>query len=148
MPEATITAAYVNPPKANKKRWTIKDDKDILWGAMPDLAKSFQQGGTYKIKYREETFQGNLYRVVESVEQVAAPTPAASGGHVTRPTTSKADARHIAVIAMLKSFIEHGQVQLDPEAIANAINVCVSGYHRSSLCDKQNDGEMNDEIPF
>lgn len=80
MPEATIVAAKVFRPKPGKKRWTIVTPDETLYGAMPDIASRFREGGTYEIGYKVDHFAGKDYLVIEGAREVAAPTAAPATG--------------------------------------------------------------------
>ena len=69
--EATIVATKVFPPKPGKKRYTIVSSDEKLWGAMPDVASKFKEGGTYNIFYKEDHFGGKTYLVIEGATEAA-----------------------------------------------------------------------------
>jgi hypothetical protein len=151
---AQITVAFVNPPKTGKKRWTIKDKSEVLWGAMPDIAAKFKQGGVYNITYREEAFNGNIYKVVESVLEVSAPPanqPAAPGGSTYKPYDADTQ-RRIFVCGAMNAILSNTNTipsNIPSESLVMIINTLCTAYNNSMLSKGQKfDEEMGDEIPF
>lgn len=83
--KATIVATKIFPPKPGKKRSTIVDERETLWGAMPSIASKMQVGGTYDVEYKEDHFAGKTYLVIEGVWPVAGASPAPQPAPAAEP---------------------------------------------------------------
>lgn len=92
MAQTTITVSFVNPPKAGKKKGSVKTTDDRIFGVWPDKLGLFQPGGTYVVDVEEREYQGTIYKTIKSIVSqsngaTAKVAPAATG----RPAQSTAE---------------------------------------------------------
>ena len=120
MATATVTVAFVNQPKPGKKRGSIKSTDNVYYQVNPAMLSSFAQGGQYEIVYETQEFNGMSFHVVQSAKQTVAPPPKAANGSNTYRETSAKDAKRMWETAVMRAFIQQGQVQLSEEAILEA----------------------------
>jgi hypothetical protein len=137
MLNGTITVKYVNPPKAGKKRGSVKTDDDQLYGVWPELMDLFQPGGVYDIVFEETVSNGETYRNIKKAKLAPARYPAkvgqaASGFASGLPDdqrsapvrsaapkgdyykeTSPRDAERMFVCSILNAAIQAGQLYID-----------------------------------
>lgn len=81
MPTVRIQVAGTEGPQAGKKRGRIKDTSGTLYQALPSFLGMVQIGGTYDLTYKDDSFNGTSFRVVEGV------TPAIGGAPIAPQTT-------------------------------------------------------------
>jgi hypothetical protein len=167
MPTATVQVMYVNAAKPPRKRHTIKDSKSQLWGLEnPALLTVFKPGATYNVEYEISHYQGAEYRNISSatlVDTGPAPNGAAGGG--TYRETSEKDSARMWKTAVLRAFIQQGQVQLSAEGIVAAVREIEIAYKNTygklaagattqpakpspAPAPQPAHDDMNDEIPF
>jgi hypothetical protein len=84
MPTGTITVKYVNPPKAGKKKGTIKSADGQMFGVWADKLGEFTPDMIYEIEYSEEAWNGQTYRTITKA------TPKAPGRVIPTPPTVEA----------------------------------------------------------
>src|SRR5437879_3526150 len=70
MPSSTITIKFINPPGPGKKNASIKDTTDDFYLLEPAVANRLNNGSTYNVDYRTNTFRGTTYKIVEKIEPV------------------------------------------------------------------------------
>lgn len=147
MNTVTIEVQYVNQPQPGKKKGSIKDKNNVMYGAFPDKLALFRPGGTYEISYTESPFRGVMYKNVESVREVAAPAPGAGGG-----ARSGANDEHIFVSMIVKEAIRANL--LDPNNADEVVRLgrLMRDAHKAIWSAQQQrqqpPDEMNDSIPF
>lgn len=166
MTTAEITVAYINQPKAGKKRGTIKGTDNVLYGVFQDKLGSFMIGGTYSITYEESEFQGSMYKTIKSVQLLKAPGSSATaprpstGGSNTYRETSAVDAERMFVTALARAFIQAGHIQPERESVIRLTNALRDAWNQTygaaaaakaparAPVGQQPDDEMSDSIPF
>lgn len=84
MHSITIQVAGVQPPAPGKKRGKVIDTNNIAYQVGYPLLTSFQPGQTYAIQYKDDSFNGFAFKVVESA------VPAAPGSATPLPSTTPA----------------------------------------------------------
>src|ERR1035437_8671866 len=86
MNTATITVAFLNPPKPGKKNAVVKDTTDKMWLLpIPDMPK-YSVGGTYEITYETFEFNKTTFSSIKSGKPIGSSTPHAEvSGNVPRP---------------------------------------------------------------
>ena len=97
MPIETITVQYVNQPRGNSKKGTIKSSDGRYFGVWPDKLSLFEANHSYTIEFDQEQYQGKTYnqftRIVDGANGSAAPA--------TRQTTSqRADTKSVEMAVM------------------------------------------------
>jgi hypothetical protein len=123
MPQATITARWVNPPKEGKKLGTIKTDTNELYGVYPEMLSKFQQNGIYEVEYTERTFDdGRTFKTIKAVAPKGmAPRPV--GGRPMAPReTSMKDAERMFVCSILNAGVQAGKLEFNRAALETAVN--------------------------
>lgn len=143
---ATVTVAFVNPPKAPRKSGTIKDSDGQYFSAWPDKLAQFRAGETYEIEFTEKKLDSGIVardiktaRPVATVstplqgehtvnaavrEVVTKPKPAAqptNGATYYRPTAPR-DAERMFVCGTLQACIKTGRIEFTEDALINTIN--------------------------
>lgn len=84
MPVATITVAFVNPPKGSAKSGSIKTEAGDYFRVWADKLGMFSQGWKGTIEYTDESWNGKDYRQFRRIVDGASPTVAArSNGKAT-----------------------------------------------------------------
>lgn len=66
MNTAVIEVARTYPPKAGKKKATLKTTTDELFGVWPRMLNGLQPGGTYEIEYESNEFEGRTYHTIKT----------------------------------------------------------------------------------
>jgi hypothetical protein len=139
-----ITVQYVNMPKAGKKFGSIKSSEGVSYWAPPAVLREFTVGEVCKIEFKEndEGFKNINKKIGSTKAPPLSPPP--------RQRTDPTDQRHIFVTALLGHFIDAGKLSLDEEMIAEAADMILRAYKRSSLGGgaAQRSDAMDDEIPF
>lgn len=124
MKTETIQVKFVNPPKAGKKKGSIKDSNDNIYGAFPNILSQFTAGAAYEVTYSEEDWNGATWKTIKSVKKVAD-APAGNGPGPSSSTyreTSSKDAERMWVTAVVRAGIQGGQIQFNDEALTMAVN--------------------------
>ncbi len=81
MPNATIAAKFVNPPKVQGNSWSVKDATGAFWSFYPEKCK-LDAGKVYDIEYTEKPrAAGGTYKNIVKATEKARP-PQAANGHV------------------------------------------------------------------
>ena len=62
---ATVTVAYVNPPKPPRKSGSIKTVEGEYFSVWPNMLNQFQQGETYEVEFTETDKNGAIFRDVK-----------------------------------------------------------------------------------
>lgn len=138
MPTVRIQVAGTEGPQYGKKRGRIKDTNGALYQALPSFLGMVQIGGTYDLTYKDDSFNGTAFRVVEGVTpaiggQPGGVTPITPGGPMPMPppqarpaqnygAPQQEDARgdDIATMAIVKEWI--GRIPVgDAGAVAHAL---------------------------
>lgn len=161
MPNAVITARYVNPPQEGRPVGSVRDTSGAYWSVSPALLGLFTQNGTYEVQYEDRTSKtGKTFRAVTSVKTVSATS---NGARPAPPQQQHDDglAERIYVCGLLNAWASSGQVppQVGPldEATKIARAVWAANYGKKKLPQQQvsqqqqvaePDDDMNDEIPY
>ena len=160
--EATIVATKVFPPKPGKKRYTIVSSDEKLWGAMPDVASKFKEGGTYNIFYKEDHFGGKTYHVIEGATEAAGSAPKPSVATPAAANTGKYGAKddetaeRIFVCGALNATMGNPNftpTELTGESLTNLVRrlrgVWADTFGSPAVKpEKSKNDDMNDDIPF
>jgi hypothetical protein len=137
--DARITVQYVNPPKGGKKRGTIKDSSGNLYGVWPDKIGLFQPGSTYDVEINEShATNGEIFKnIVDGV--LCAPRKNTTAPPATAPSvpmggnggnyTNKDE--QIWTVALLKSFIEAGEIHPDKDDLISAVQILREVWRRT-----------------
>jgi hypothetical protein len=123
MPTGTITVKYVNPPKAGKKKGTIKSADGQMFGVWADKLNEFTPDMIYEIEYSEEAWNGQTYRTISKATP-KTPAPASNGNgakYNSYRETSPTDAERMFVCSLLNAAISAGKLQLSAESLVAAI---------------------------
>jgi len=70
---ATVTVAYINPPKAPRKSGSIKSVDGEMFYVWPNLLSQFQQGETYEVEFTETDKNGAIFRDIKKAWPKQAP---------------------------------------------------------------------------
>lgn len=146
---ATITAKFVNPPRAGKKSATIKDTSDKIWLLPPTDLGKFQVGGTYEVAYENVTFNNgaSMPAIKASKSVVAPPTGSVTGssyGHVDATTAERIFV--CGAYNAILSSIAHGQVPTEDQLVA-IVNTQRRIWQRTFGGKPTVGDEMNDSLP-
>ena len=145
MPVATVTAKYVNPPKAGQKNGSIKGEDGTLYIVNPKMLSQMQQGGMYKLEWLDNDFKGNTYHIVQSVEAVAQAKATAA---------QDATSERIFVCGALNAALSNPNVTplgTDIEGFVRTLRAvwdATFGAPPEAPKKKTTAEELNDEIPF
>jgi len=149
MPTKAIEVAFKDPPRAGGKNWKIKTKEREEFYLKPTLADKVEKGGTYEIDYKPCAFNGKDYNMVDAV-RVAAIGHAPSGPVGIAPGTvaspSRKD-REIAVLALAKSCLESGSVEMTEDMLVGLLRACGAAYDRT-LGNPQRADDLDDAVPF
>jgi len=141
-PVAEITVQYINPPKPGKKMGSIKSSEGDYYGCFPAQLHQFFVGEVCKLEYKQS--ESGYKSVVKKIGTTPLnPVP-------MRARTAPADSEQIAVLAMVKSFIEAGKVELERSDLIACLETCKAAYRsvfRSPEIQTTQD-ELKDEIPY
>jgi len=150
----TIVVAEIIPPEGKALSGKIKSTDNRTFWAFPTLLKRAEQFGDQPmtIDYIEKpTKYGNLLKEIDKIHGAAAqPARAQAASQRQQPQPSASVVREIdntprqkatsynnnpgaAVMGMVNQYVSRGDVPLNEDAIAEAINVCVAGYLKSKL---------------
>jgi len=157
MPNATVTVAYVNPPKPGKKMGSIKDTNDEYYGVYPEKLSLFQKGGTYEIDY---LVQGDFKKVRDvkpagGMALSGGTTQNGNGGNY-RPT-SPVDAERMYVCSLVNAGIQAGRIDFTEGAIEAATNAARNAWRNTfgavtplntPAPPVRGRSDMDDDIPF
>lgn len=162
MNTVTIQVAQVAPPAPGKKRGKISDTQGNTYQAGYPLLSQFQPGGTYTINYKDDSFNGFAFKVVEGLQGApgtAAPPPLAPQQTTAIPQTYAPKSaqvndplpERIFVCGALNAALSNPNI--NPAALTtNQLIVMVKSYREvfaRTFGGKTTAGEdMNDEIPF
>lgn len=87
--QATITPRYIDPPKPGKTNYSVKDDTNVRWSVPPEEASRLQVGVPVSLDYRDNTFNDQIYHMVDAVQAAPGtpviPTPAPVPVPATEP---------------------------------------------------------------
>lgn len=125
MPKATITIAFVNPPKEGAKSGTLKTKNNEIYGCWPDKLGHFAVGKTYEVEYTEREHNGKTYKNVTHGKEVQPPaqtTGTGNGGGYTRQPTSPVDAERMFVCGAINAAIQGGHLPIEGGAVEGAVN--------------------------
>lgn len=156
MPVATITVAYVNPPKGTAKSGSIKTDAGDYFRVWQDKLSLFSQGWKGTIEYTDENWNGKDYRQFKRIVDGASPAmangKAAGGGSTDRKSTE------MFIMAMMGKAWEGKGALPDKETCRQhilALRWAWESAWRVTLPVEQPtqsqtipDIDLNDEIPF
>jgi hypothetical protein len=148
---AEITVAYVNERKEGQFSASIKDtDNNLYWVNEKDL-HNFKVGERYEIEFSvRQSKNGFVSRTVEVIRHLTphghqagessedrAAAKVVSAVKQASPPPPRAIAYNnnpgAAVMGMVNQYVGRGDVPLDSDAIARAINECLAGYLKSKL---------------
>lgn len=137
---ATVTVAYVNPPKEGKRKGSIKDSAGVYYGVWTDKLSNFEPGETYEIDYRENNGFRDVVAVKRAqpkqqqqddrgytVVRTADPTPKAPPNGYYRPTSPE-DKASMFRCACVTAAIKSRQVALTRDALASLIQEVNAAY--------------------
>lgn len=150
--KATITIKYINDPKPGAKNSSIKDDKDDFYLIDPAMAQGLQQGVSYNVSYRPNTWRGTVYKMVEKIEPASnfVPHPAAGPAPARGKygVDDKVVAERIYVCGILNAAMSNPNV--NPESITTAWLANMTSMARDAWMQTfgKHNTELNDEIPF
>lgn len=136
--QADITVAYVNYPKPGKKRGSVKDTNNVVYGAFADTLSQLKQGGVYRIEYSEDDFNNQKWKTIRGVQMLQAPPPQAQGsqqpnrggGNTYRETSAK-DSERMYVTALARAFIQSGQIAANVKAVVDLTNALREAYRQT-----------------
>lgn len=125
MNTATVTVAFVNPPKGTAKKGTIKGKDGAIYGVWADKLNQFQPGKTYQIEYETSEYQGKNYTTVKKWTEAQAQqsAPAANGNGGGNGHSNPAKDEMIFVCGALNNVLSAGQIkpsQVEMTAFVNA----------------------------
>jgi hypothetical protein len=133
MNTATITVAFINPPKPTKKNATIKDTTEKLWLLPIPNMPEYSVGGTYEITYETFDFKGTVFSSIKSGKQVGlgsggvSSTATAASVPVGKWAEDPKKSKQIAVLSMLKMW--EGKIPVgDLAGVVHAINTLDKAY--------------------
>jgi hypothetical protein len=134
MPSTTAVVKYVNPARDGYKP-SIKTEDGQTYGCKEEKLSLFEKGRTYKIEYSERSFNGKVYRNVESAAPVEMGSMSQAGA--ASPSTSmlppgNGKDEQIFVCALLKEGIRCGQVKIEKISLWEATNL-FRGLWRASF---------------
>lgn len=163
MNTVTIQVAQVSPPQPGKKRGKISDTQGNTYQAGYPMLNNFQPGGTYTINYKDDSFNGFAFKVIEGLQSApgtANPPPLASQQTTAVPQTHTPKGAHsvndplperIFVCGALNAAL--GNPNVNPATLTtNQLTVMVKSYRevfartfggKPTVAD-----ELDDEIPF
>ena len=162
MNTVTIQVAQVSPPAPGKKRGKISDTNGTTYQAGYPMLNTFQPGGTYTITYKEDSFNGFNFKVIEGVQGgasvgVSPPTPTQPGTQAVnqyRPAPSAGTdplPERIFVCGALNAALSNPNMQ--PATLtSNQLVVMVKTYRevfartfggKTTVAD-----DLDDSIPF
>lgn len=123
MPTITLTVKYVNPPKPGKKRGSIKDTDDQMFGVFPDKLHLFETGKTYEVEYTSNEVGGVVYNTVKSATPLAtsAPRNIPIGNGGSYKETSARDAERMFVCSILNAAVQGQQVEFNHQRVLAAV---------------------------
>lgn len=155
MMSMNVKVAYVNPVKPGKKNGSIKTEDNQIFGVPPHFLGQFRVGGSYQIEYDTHTWQGQDYKTVGKVVQLAAPESNTVRGN-PRPIDDRT-AERIFVCGLLNAAAGNGQLQIgDLGALQSAIAIARAAWANWHLDTEQSappkkppwNEEMGDMVPF
>lgn len=127
MGTATITVKYVNPPAAGKQKGSVKTADGQYFDVWADKIPNFQPNGVYDITYESREYNGRTYHTIKTANpKGSAPAPSGGfqrSGRNSYKETSARDAERMFVCSILKSFVEAGKVQINPNELLHAVNM-------------------------
>ena len=169
MNNVTIQVAQVQPPAPGKKRGKVIDTSNIAYQAGYPLLGSFQPGQSYNITYKDDSFNGFAFRVIEqatpasgqmqmAVGQPAVPTQPApqafqrapQGRQYGRQTDEDLPER-IFVCGALNAALSNTNtipINLTEAQLTAIVNNLRRVYKRTFGGQPTAGDDMNDEIPF
>lgn len=133
MTTTTVTVAYVNAPRPNKKKGTIKVDDGSYYLAFPNILSQFREGGKYEITYETSEYQGRMYRTVQTVKALdgssnvsapqvfQAPEPAMSGARYGNADDKTAE--RIFVCGALNAAITSKAIELNIASLTQLVTI-------------------------
>jgi len=130
---------YVNPARDGYKP-SIKTEDGQSFGCKDHQLAIFERGQTYRIEYSERTFNGKVFKSVESAapvemggggsSQTGAASPGAKGnGYKT--STSPEDSERMFVCSLMNAFIQAGKIEPEQGRVITAVNVLRGAYART-----------------
>ena len=151
---ATVTVAYVNPPKPPRKSGSIKTAEGEYFSVWPNMLKQFQQGETYEVEYTETDKNGAIFRDIKKAWPVQTPPGdfdliesrrngatltqeprVQHGSHVgTRKDywqpkpVDPATGRRIFICGLINAWAHNGRIDMSVEAVTEAIRIAGEAY--------------------
>jgi len=161
MPTINLTIAGSERPAAGKKRGRIKTPEGQLFQVEPadldhTLLPKLLIGKTYEVTYRDDSYNNNAFRVVESYKETnSQPMPTYSGGP---PILTEVERQEdIAVEAIFRDVAPFWMSKVQPGDRAGLAHILrsIRGAWRDSKGPSQNietgrrplREEMGDELP-
>lgn len=167
MPSMTMKVMAKEAPQPGRKRGRVKNEAGMLFQASPAILDMLHIGKTYDINYKDDEFNGNKFRVLETFKEVGGPPlPSSSpnttysqqgtGGH-QGPTTSNKD-MHIFVCGAYNNAIANPNVNPFDLTTSDKLKFVTEQMEiynltlgrKGQLPPRQEgiDPEFNDEIPY
>lgn len=153
MPVADIVVEYVNQPRGNSKKGSVKASDGNYYGVWPDKLAQYAKGGKYRVEYEAEEYQGKTYRTITKILQSATP---ASGGSLgqTRTSGGGMTPEQMFVTGVIGRCFE-GTGGLPDEVSLTTYIIALRGAWQNGFAAKLGpttpvapEGELNDAIPF
>lgn len=165
---AIITVTKKRPPEGNRKNGGVQDALGVWYSVPPSMFGMMMEGAHYNLAYRDNTWNGKTYHMVESIMQVQSPegmttprpqqTPqqqrpasATYPGPATGAMLTAKDALILAEV-ILKEGIRVGTVNvLTLSDVLQAMDHAHAAFeHFKARIDnpQRNDTDMNDELPY
>lgn len=157
MAVADVVVAYVNPPKGNSKKGTIKTETGEYYGVWGDKLHNYTKGGRYKVEYETENYQGKDYK---TITKILGETKAVFGGGLgASGNRGMADTTHMFVTGVIGRSLQGSGGIPDEDTLTAWVIALRAAWERGFAAklgpDEQSppsrgDGLPlpNDEIPF
>lgn len=154
MEKATVTIAFVNPPKSEKGPGNVKDTNGNYWKCWKETLLLFAVGSVYDITFEKGEYKGKPDNTVLTAKQSAkAPEPAQKAEQARYPapkygSTDMATAERIFVCGALNASLGNPEIVGGPPtgaAVIGLVNVFRQAWH-NTFGTVQKDDEMNDSL--
>lgn len=106
MPMIVARIVQKADPAIGKKRGRIKLEDGSLYQIPQPLLGLVNPGMSYEINYKDDEFNGNKFRVVESIMQAALQQVAAPATQAGQPAQADERGTDIATLAIAKVWLE------------------------------------------
>ncbi|HEY6020489.1 MAG TPA: hypothetical protein VIY48_11470 [Candidatus Paceibacterota bacterium] len=149
MPTATVTVAYINPPKPGKKMGSIKSQDGAYYGVWPDKLSMFEVGNTYSIVFTEENGFKNFKQMASDAQ--GNPTTRVMARAQAPHSGGDAKAEEMFVMGFLNRCYQ-GACGVPPQAeLTDGIRTLRAAWKdgwepmKAAISSEE---VLNDEIPF